>query len=161
MKITDCLPPFCFLQILVFKHCNPFCLSYQDLSSEQARSQELSAEVQHLSRKLQQAEAELKTATVSLNQSQEKLESLSLRLKKSESLLHLEQNSNSESSDNVHICPTHAEETSRLHQTPEAGKGRDVSMTAGKTEQQLCEQLVKLEKEVCVHVSVCHGHVSL
>lgn len=65
-------------------------------------------------------------------------------------------NSNSDSSDKTHICQTHAQETSHLDQSPEAGKGRDLSVThdyaTGETERQLSERLIELEKEVCICV---------
>lgn len=151
-----------------------FSPSYQDLSSERARSQELFTQVQHLSKKLQKAEAELKTATDSLNQSQEKIESLSKRLKKSESLLQLEKsrgtvevdatsNSSSDSLNKVHICQTHTQEMSQLDQRPEAGK--DFFAThenaSGEAERQLRERLIELEKEVCVSSSIYCGIMSL
>lgn len=147
-------------------HCL-LSLSCQDLSNEQARSQELSTEVQRLSQKLQKAEAELKTTTVTLNQSQERIESLSQSLKKSESLLQLEKrrastdvdatsNLNSDPSSKTHICQTHTQEASHLDQPPEAGKGHDLSVThdcaTGETERQLSERLTELEKEVCMCV---------
>ena len=137
-------------------------LSFQDLSNEQARSQKLSAEVQRLSQKLQEADSELKTTTNSLNQSQDRIESLSQCLKKSESLLQLEKrrgsaevdaasNSNSDSSNQ--ICQTHTQETSHLDPSPAAGKGRDLSVThdyaTGEAERQLSERLIELEREVC------------
>lgn len=142
-------------------------LFHQDLSKEQARSQELSAEVERLSRKLHKAEAELKTTTDSLNQSQERIESLSQCLKKSESLLQLEKrrgsaevdsvcNSNSDYSNETHICQMHTQETSHRDQSCEAGKGRDLSVTsdyaAGETERELSERFKELEKEVCICV---------
>ena len=163
MKITDCLPPFYFPQIIIFERC----LSYQDLSTEQAQSRELSAELQRLRQKLQKAEAELKTTSDSLNQSQERIESLSQSLKKSESLLQLEKrrgsadmdaasNSNSDSSNKSHVCQTHTQETSHLDQSPAAGKGHDLSVThdyaSGEAERQLSERLIELEKEVCICV---------
>ncbi|XP_035528907.1 girdin [Morone saxatilis] len=138
----------------------------QDLSNEQARSQELSTEVQRLSGKLQKAEAELKTTTDSLSQSQERIESLSHSLKKSDSLLQLEKRrgsaevdavSNSDSLNKTHICQTHARETSHLEQSPEIGKGRDLSLTndyaTGEAERQLSERLIELEKEKAVVVA--------
>lgn len=154
----------------------PFSLSYQDLSTEQARYQEQLAEVQRLSQKLQKADAELKRTTDSLNQSQEKIESLSKRLKTSESLLQLEKsresaevdatsNSNSDSSNKAHICQTHTQEMSHLDPSPEAGKGRDFSMTheyaTGETERQLSERVIELQKEVRVCVWTYCGTVSL
>ncbi|XP_041799953.1 coiled-coil domain containing 88A isoform X2 [Chelmon rostratus] len=134
----------------------------QDLSNEQARSQELSVEVQRLSQELQKAETELKATTDSLDQSRERIESLSLCLKKSESLLQLETRrgsaevdapSNSDSSNKTHICQTNTRETSHLDQSPDAGKGRDLSVTPGESERQLSERLIELEKEKAVVVA--------
>lgn len=144
-------------------------LSYQDLSNEKERCQELSTEVQHLSQKLLKAEAELKTVNESLNQSQARIESLSQRLTKSESLLQLEKrrgntemdtmsNSNSHSTNKTHICESRTQVTSDLDQSSEAGKGRNLSMThdyaTGETERQLSERLIELEKEVCIYVCI-------
>lgn len=142
---------------------DPSSISYQDLSSEQVRSQELSAKVWSLSQKLQKAEAELQTTTVALSQSREETESLSKLLKKSESVLQVENSSGSEELDaNPHsdssnkgcICQSYNKQTSHLDQSPEAGKGHNISMTheraAGETERQLTERLIALEKEVCV-----------
>ncbi|XP_022615860.1 girdin-like [Seriola dumerili] len=138
----------------------------QDLSNEQACSQKLSAEVERLSQKLQKAEAEKKVATDSLNQSQERIESLSKCLKKSESLLQLEKQrrsvdeeatSDSDSSNKMHICQTHTQETSPLNQSPEASKGRDLSIShdysTGGTERLLSERLRELEKEKAVAIT--------
>ncbi|KAM3613360.1 uncharacterized protein V6R79_024728 [Siganus canaliculatus] len=140
----------------------------QDLSSEQSRSQEQSAEIQRLSQKLQKAEAELKTATASLVQSQERIESLSQSLKKSESLLQLEKRrenveadatsqSNSDSSDKMPVCQAHSKETPHLDQSPETGKGHDLSLTHDhtlrETERQLSERLMELETEKAVAVA--------
>ncbi|XP_044220008.1 coiled-coil domain containing 88A isoform X1 [Thunnus albacares] len=140
----------------------------QDLSNEQARSHGLSTEVEHLRLKLQKAEAELKGATNSLNQSQERIESLSHSLKKSESLLQLEKrrgsvdtdatlNSNSDPSNESHICQTQIQGTSPLDQSPKVGKGHDLSTThdyaTGETERQLSERLIELEKEKAVAVA--------
>nr|XP_046262010.1 coiled-coil domain containing 88A [Scatophagus argus] len=140
----------------------------QDLSNEQARSHKLSAEVQRLSQKLNKAEADLKMTTDSLNQSQERIESLSQCLKKSESLLQLEKrrgsaevdsmsNSNSDSSNKTLVCQTHTQETSHLAQSPDAVKGRDLSVThdynTGETERQLSEKLIELEKEKAMAVA--------
>ncbi|XP_030253023.1 coiled-coil domain containing 88A [Sparus aurata] len=140
----------------------------QDLSKEQAHSQELSAEVQRLSQKLHKAEAELKTTSASLDQSQEKVESLSQSLQKSESLLQLEKrrgsaeadatsNSNSDSSNQTPACQTHTLETSHRDQSPEAGKGRDLSAihdhAPGESERQLSERLIELEKEKALAVA--------
>lgn len=163
---TDCVPSFYFPHITI-QHCvSPFLsLAHQDLSKEQAHSQELSAEVQRLSQKLHKAEAELKTTSASLDQSQEKVESLSQSLQKSESLLQLEKrrgsaeadatsNSNSDSSNQTPACQTHTLETSHRDQSPEAGKGRDLSAihdhAPGESERQLSERLIELEKEVCL-----------
>ncbi len=140
-----------------------FSFPYQDLSNEEARSRKLSDEVQRLSQKLQKAEAEVKTTTDSLNQSQERIETLSQCLKKSESLLQLEKkrgsvevdatsNSNSDSSNKMHISQIHILETSHLDQSSEAGKGHDLSVTcnrgSGEMERQMSERLMELEKEV-------------
>ncbi|XP_074504740.1 coiled-coil domain containing 88A [Sebastes fasciatus] len=140
----------------------------QDLSNEQARSQKLSTEVQRQSQKLQKAEAELKTTTNSLNQSQERIESLSQHLKKSESLLQLEKrrgsaevdatsNSNSDSSNKMHISQTHTQETTHLDRSPAAGKGRDLSVThdyaTEEMDRQLSERLIELEREKAVAVT--------
>ena len=160
----DCVPSFYFPQIITIQHCvSPFFS--QDLSKEQARSQELSAEVQRLSQKLHKAEAELKTSSASLDQSQEKIESLSQSLRKSESLLQLEKRrgsaeadatskSNLDSSNQMPACQTHTLETSHRDQPPEAGKGHDLSAThdhsPGESERQLSERLIELEKEVCL-----------
>uniref|UniRef100_A0A7N6AUY2 HOOK N-terminal domain-containing protein n=1 Tax=Anabas testudineus TaxID=64144 RepID=A0A7N6AUY2_ANATE len=149
----------------IVQHLNTLhpSLSYQDLSSEQARSQELSAEVQHLNQKLLKAEAALKTTTNSLHQSQERIESLSQSLAKSESLLQLEKrrestemdaasNSNSDSTNKTHICESLTQVTSDLDQSSEAGKGHNLSVAhdyaTGETERQLSERLIELEKEV-------------
>ncbi|XP_068181188.1 coiled-coil domain containing 88A isoform X2 [Antennarius striatus] len=109
----------------------------QELSNEQACSRELSAEVQRLMQKLQHAEAELKTTTDSLSQSQERIESLSLCIKRSESLLQ-----------------TQTHETSHLDQSPEAGKGCDLTLTpeddAGEKEKQLSGRLIELKTEKAV-----------
>uniref|UniRef100_A0A3B4UXW5 Coiled-coil domain containing 88B n=1 Tax=Seriola dumerili TaxID=41447 RepID=A0A3B4UXW5_SERDU len=147
-------------------HYCPLSLFYQDLSNEQACSQKLSAEVERLSQKLQKAEAEKKVATDSLNQSQERIESLSKCLKKSESLLQLEKQrrsvdeeatSDSDSSNKMHICQTHTQETSPLNQSPEASKGRDLSIShdysTGGTERLLSERLRELEKEKAVAIT--------
>lgn len=156
-----CLPPFYFPQIIISEPCTASYLSHQDLSNEQARSQELSVEVQRLSQELQKAETELKATTDSLDQSRERIESLSLCLKKSESLLQLETRrgsaevdapSNSDSSNKTHICQTNTRETSHLDQSPDAGKGRDLSVTPGESERQLSERLIELEKEVRICV---------
>lgn len=62
--------------------------------------------------------------------------------------------SNSVSSNKTHICQTHTRETPHLDQSPEAGKGRDLSVThdyaTGEAERQLSERLIELEKEVCI-----------
>uniref|UniRef100_A0A3Q3JM14 Uncharacterized protein n=1 Tax=Monopterus albus TaxID=43700 RepID=A0A3Q3JM14_MONAL len=141
-------------------------LSHQDLSNEQAHSRELSTEVEHLSKKLQKAEAEIKTVTNSLKQSQERIESLSQCLKKSQSPLQLEKrrgsaevdttsNSNLDSN-KTHVCQAHTQETSPLDQSPEAGKGYDLSVThdyaTGETERHLSERLIELEKEVGLNI---------
>ncbi|KAM7389858.1 hypothetical protein PAMP_023808 [Pampus punctatissimus] len=140
----------------------------QDLSNKQARSNDLSTEVERLRLKLQKAEAELKGATNSLNQSEERIKSLSDCVKKSESLLQLEKrrkstdtevtsNSNSDLSNESHICHTQIQETSPVDQSPAASKGRDLSMThdytVGETERQLSERLMELEKEKAVAVA--------
>ncbi|XP_041653764.1 coiled-coil domain containing 88A isoform X2 [Cheilinus undulatus] len=140
----------------------------QDLSREQAHSQEVSTEVERLNQKLQNAEAALKRMTDSLNQSQERIESLSQSLKKSESLLQLEKrrgsaevddrsNSNSDSSNTTHVSQTTSKETPHLDQSPEAGKGLDLSVihdeASGEAERQLRERLTELEKEKAVAVA--------
>lgn len=65
-------------------------------------------------------------------------------------------NSNSDSSNKAHICQTHTQEMSHLDPCPEAGKGRDFSMTheyaTGETERQLSERVIELQKEVRVCV---------
>ncbi|XP_008292576.1 coiled-coil domain containing 88A [Stegastes partitus] len=132
----------------------------QDLTNEQTRSQKLASEVEHLNQKLQRAEAELKAATDSLNVSQERIESLSQCLKKSESMLQLEKRRGSAevsaaSHSNSELSCT--QETSPLDQSPEAGKGRDLSpthdQTAGETERQLRDRVTELEKEKAVVVA--------
>ncbi|KAK2849021.1 hypothetical protein Q5P01_008855 [Channa striata] len=138
----------------------------QDLTNEQARSQALSIDVHHLNLKLQQAETELKTTTDSLNQSRERLESLSQCLKKSESLLQLERRKGSaemdptshsslDSPNKTSICDTHTQVTLSLDQVFEAGKDCNRNMfhddhATGKTEKQLNERLIELEKEKAV-----------
>lgn len=144
----------------------PF-LSYQDLSKEQVRAQELSTEVQRLSQKLQKAEAEQRTVTDSLSQSQERIESLAQCLEKSESRLELEKrrggveldrtsNLKSESQKKTGVSEPHTEVTSPLDPLPGAVKGRDLSrthdQTTRETERQLSERLTELEKEVCICV---------
>lgn len=161
VKITDCLPPLYFFPDDSLR--TPLCpcfLSYQELSDEQARYQEMFAEVQRVRQKLQEAEAELRTARDSLSQSQEKIESLSTHLQQSESLLQERKSkgdaevdgasaSISVSSDEVHTC-----HTSHRDQSSESGEGRDSSVTresaAGETQRQLSERVTELEKEVCV-----------
>uniref|UniRef100_A0A665XFP6 Girdin-like n=1 Tax=Echeneis naucrates TaxID=173247 RepID=A0A665XFP6_ECHNA len=74
----------------------------------------------------------------SLNQSQERIELLSRRIQKSESPLQLEKprsvdedavcNSNSDSSNKMHICQTHPQETPPLNQSPAASKEHDLSL---------------------------------
>ncbi|KAG7518913.1 hypothetical protein JOB18_047235 [Solea senegalensis] len=140
----------------------------QDLSSERAHSQELSAEVKRLSKKLQKAEAERKVATESLSQSQERTESLSRCLKESESLLLLEKRRrstdvdtvsdfNSDMSNKTHIHQTHNQDMSPLDECPEASKGHDLPMShdyaTKETEKQLSERLTELEKEKAVAVA--------
>ncbi|XP_029368645.1 coiled-coil domain containing 88A [Echeneis naucrates] len=139
----------------------------QDLSKEQACSQKLSTEVELLSQKLQKAEAEKKLARDSLNQSQERIELLSRRIQKSESPLQLEKprsvdedavcNSNSDSSNKMHICQTHPQETPPLNQSPAASKEHDLSVTndysTGETERQPSERLKELEKETALAVA--------
>ncbi|XP_076595177.1 coiled-coil domain containing 88A [Chaetodon auriga] len=125
----------------------------QDLSNEQARSQQQSTEVQRLSQELQKAKRELKATTDSLDQSQETIDSLSQCLKKSENLLQLETRRGSaevdatSNSDSSNICEAHAQETSHLDRCHEAGKGHDLSVTPGDAERQLSERLIELEKE--------------
>ncbi|XP_034546572.1 LOW QUALITY PROTEIN: girdin [Notolabrus celidotus] len=140
----------------------------QELSKEQAHSQELCAQVERLIDKLQEGEAVLEKTTDSLNQSQEIIQSLSQSLKKSESLLQLEKrrqsaevdaasHSNSNSSNATHISQPDTEETSHQDQSSEAGKGHDLSVphedALGETERQLSERLTELEKEKAVAVA--------
>ncbi|XP_065814898.1 coiled-coil domain containing 88A [Labrus bergylta] len=140
----------------------------QDLSKEQEHSQKLSAEVERQNQKLQKAEAELKRTTDSLDQSQERIQALSQSLKKSESLLQLEKsrgsaevdamsNPNSDSSNTTHGSQTHAKETSHLDQSPNAGKGHNLSVShddaLGEAERKLSERLTELEKENAVAVA--------
>uniref|UniRef100_A0A3B4Z1M1 Coiled-coil domain containing 88B n=1 Tax=Stegastes partitus TaxID=144197 RepID=A0A3B4Z1M1_9TELE len=149
------------LDVLIFKLLPLISSpSYQDLTNEQTRSQKLASEVEHLNQKLQRAEAELKAATDSLNVSQERIESLSQCLKKSESMLQLEKRRGSAevsaaSHSNSELSCT--QETSPLDQSPEAGKGRDLSpthdQTAGETERQLRDRVTELEKEKAVVVA--------
>ncbi|XP_067374002.1 coiled-coil domain containing 88A isoform X2 [Channa argus] len=137
----------------------------QDLSNEQTRSQALSTDVYHLSQKLQQAETEVKTTTDSLNQSRDKLESLSQCLKTSESLLQLERrkgstemdttsHSSSDSQNKTIICETNTQVTLSLDRSSEAGNDCNLTTihdhTSGKTERQLSERLIELEKEKAV-----------
>lgn len=129
----------------------------QDLSSEQARSQKLTAEVDRLSQRVQRSEAELKATTDSLNQTQQRAESLSQHLRRSEALLHLEKSqattkvksvSNSEFSGTQEAPPP--------DQSPEPGRDRALSVTlhhsSGELDRQLNERVTELEKEVCIIV---------
>ncbi|KAM6924166.1 coiled-coil domain containing 88A [Xenentodon cancila] len=132
----------------------------QDLSNEQALSQKLAAEVEHLSQKLQRSEAELKAATDSLNQSQERVESLSQCLKKNESLLLLEKRQGStevKALSNSNSDSSHTQETPPLDQSPETGRGRALSVTyrhtPGEAERELSERVMELEKERVVAVA--------
>lgn len=163
-------PPSYFPQILILAPCFAPFLSYQDLSNEQARYQEVLTEVQRLTQQLQNAEADLKMRNDALNQSREEIESLSKRLKTSESLLQLEKSraevdatfSSNSDSDTADVCQTLTGETSP-DQSPAADGGRDCTVTrvgpSGGTERQLSERLKELEKEVRVWI-YC-GTVSL
>ncbi|XP_030595457.1 coiled-coil domain containing 88A [Archocentrus centrarchus] len=128
----------------------------QDLTHGQAHSEKLATQVEHMSQKLQRSEAELHLAKDSLRQSQERMEFLSQCLKKSEPLqlekrrgsaeVNNTSNSNSESIDTRDVSPS--------DQSPEAAKGRDLSMThdhsTGEAERQLSERVIELEKEKVV-----------
>lgn len=101
------------------------------MSSEQARSQKLTAEVERLNRKLQRAEDELKARTDSLKQSEEKVETISRRLQKHQSLL---------------ISP----DMSHQDESPEPEAGAPRCHPAGEPERELRERVTELEKEVRV-----------
>lgn len=73
--------------------------------------------------------------------------------------------SNSDPSNKSHTCQKQIQETSPLDQSPEAGKGHDLSMTHDYTtrekERQLSERLMELEKEVCICVNIQYFCVGL
>lgn len=116
------------VSVLFFKF-----LLFQDVSSEQALSHQLTAEVERLNRKLQRAEDELKARTDSLKQSEEKVEKISRRLQNCQSLL-------------VSLSP----DSPRQDESPEPETGASSCHTAGELERELRERVTELEKEVCV-----------
>ncbi|XP_013858587.1 coiled-coil domain containing 88A [Austrofundulus limnaeus] len=108
----------------------------QDVSSEHARSQKLTAEVERLNRKLQRAEDELKARTDSLKQSEEKVETISRRLQKRQSVL-------------LSCSP----DTSHQDEGPEPEAGAPRCQAAGEPERELRERVTELEKERAVAVA--------
>lgn len=70
-------------------------------------------------------------------------------------------NSNSDSTNEIHICESHTQVTSDLDRSSEAGKGHNLSMThdytTAETERQLNERLTDLEKEVRICVCIYYS----
>lgn len=124
--------------------------------------QEVNAEVQRGSQRLERVKAELRTAKEALDQSQEKIQFLSRRLQQSESLLQAPKGRGDAAVDTapVSILPHKASNSQLLHpgQTSEPAESRDLSLTCesgvGETERKLSERVTELEREVCACVCV-------